>query len=87
MDRDMDVSLKKMVGQTADLNPMTKPTRPKSRSLEAYLLHRRITADPGMVVRLTFNTFSLEHNEDCDYDFVEISDNFTSTQTGGFRGR
>ena len=46
-----------------------------------------ITVEPGMVIRLTFNTFNLERSENCQYDYVEIFDNSTSTETGGPLGR
>ena len=40
-----------------------------------------------MVIRLTFNTFNLERSANCQYDYVEIFDNSTSTETGGPLGR
>ena len=40
-----------------------------------------------MVIRLTFNTFNLERSANCQYDYVEIFDNSTSTETGGRLGR
>ena len=46
-----------------------------------------ITVEPGMVIRLTFNTFNLERSANCQYDYVEIFDNSTSTDTGGALGR
>ena len=46
-----------------------------------------ITVEPGMVIRLTFNTFNLERSANCQYDYVEIFDNSTSTETGGPLGR
>ncbi|XP_068690691.1 tolloid-like protein 1, partial [Montipora foliosa] len=33
-----------------------------------------ITVTPGSYIYLTFSTFSLEDNEDCPYDYVEVSD-------------
>ena len=49
--------------------------------------HWYITVDPGMVIRLTFNTFNVERNENCRYDNVAVYDNSSSTDTGGFLGR
>ncbi|XP_078582053.1 cubilin-like isoform X2 [Branchiostoma floridae x Branchiostoma japonicum] len=46
-----------------------------------------IEVDPGKVVRLTFHTFSLENHANCNYDYVEVYDNSTSTGTGGLIGR
>ena len=34
-----------------------------------------ITVDPGLVIRLTFNTFSIEAAANCQYDAVAVYDN------------
>ena len=39
-----------------------------------------IQASPGLVVRLTFNAFSIESNPNCQYDYVELYDNYTASQ-------
>ncbi|XP_052697133.1 cubilin-like isoform X2 [Crassostrea angulata] len=36
-------------------------------------------ASPGLVVRLTFHTFSIESNANCRYDYVELYDNYTAS--------
>ncbi|CAH1775425.1 unnamed protein product [Owenia fusiformis] len=46
-----------------------------------------ITVAEGLVIRLTFSTFSLEDHSDCNYDYVEVYDNSTTTETGGLLGR
>lgn len=38
-----------------------------------------IQASPGLVVRLTFHTFSIESNANCRYDYVELYDNYTAS--------
>ncbi|XP_061178089.1 cubilin-like [Saccostrea echinata] len=38
-----------------------------------------IQASPGLVVRLTFNAFSIESNANCQYDYVELYDNYTAS--------
>lgn len=40
-----------------------------------------IRVAPGQRVRLTFNFFSLEETETCDYDYVQVYTNATSNST------
>ncbi|KAL3836256.1 hypothetical protein ACJMK2_021695 [Sinanodonta woodiana] len=48
-----------------------------------------ITGSPGLVIRLTFNTFSMESHPSCNYDYVEVYDNSTvvpSSKLGRYCG-
>ena len=38
-----------------------------------------IRVDPGLVIRLTFNAFTLEGGVACRFDYVEVFDNSTAT--------
>ena len=43
----------------------------------------QIRVSPGLVIRLTFNTFSLEQNPNCQYDYVQVFDNSTAFPGSG----
>ena len=45
-----------------------------------------ISVAPGNLIRLTFDSFNLEYNLNCIYDYVEVYDNGT-VQTGAKVGR
>jgi cubilin len=42
-----------------------------------------ITVTPGFIIRLTFNAFTLEHAYNCNWDYVEIFDNYTTSASLG----
>ena len=46
-----------------------------------------ISAEPGMVIRLTFNTFNLEHNQGCQYDYVQVYDKLYQYRDRGRPGQ
>lgn len=43
-----------------------------------------ISAPPGKVITLTFNTFETEEDEDCQYDFLRITDGHSVRRLCGF---
>ncbi|XP_071961244.1 uncharacterized protein [Antedon mediterranea] len=45
-----------------------------------------VTVEDGYIIRLTFETFSLEDESDCKYDYVAVYDNSTNTVIGWFCG-
>lgn len=46
-----------------------------------------IRGSPGQVVRLTWDTFSVESSTNCGWDVVEVYDNSTSYANGSLVGR
>ena len=46
-----------------------------------------IKGEPGSVIRLTFQTFSLERSASCKFDYVEVFDNRSVSMGSGRIGR
>lgn len=42
-----------------------------------------ITVRPGFLIRLTFTSFALESHSQCNYDYVQVFDNYTTAGSVG----
>ncbi|XP_074652971.1 cubilin-like [Tubulanus polymorphus] len=71
---------------TAPYGTVSSPGFPKVYPHGAFC-EWRIHVDEGLIIQLTFHTFSIEKNRNCKYDYVLVMDNSTFTDTGGVIGR
>ncbi|XP_071156308.1 cubilin-like isoform X2 [Mytilus edulis] len=67
---------------TEDTDSFTSPGHPNTYP-HGVNCTWQIRVSPGHVIRLTFNTFSIEDNSGCRFDYVQVFDNATATPGSG----